>query len=132
MGSRPLNLNLHLYLKGWFSNKSRGAYMKQHHMLSLLVLFSPFNKGLERQRLIGSAVAGFNHSRTITKPSEKGLDARKDDYDKRICSPGSLVNYPCCFISIERTGRPLIFQMLQRGKYCFIFFNQHRNKNYLQ
>ena len=49
-------------------------------------------KGLERQRLIEMAVAGFNHARTITKPSAKGLYARQDDYAKGICSPGSLVN----------------------------------------
>ena len=49
-------------------------------------------KGLGRQHLIGSAVAGFNLTRTITKPSAKGLDARQDDYDKGICSPGSSVN----------------------------------------
>ena len=51
-------------------------------------------KGLERQRLIGSAVAGFNHARTITNASAKGLDARQDDYNKGICSPGSLANNP--------------------------------------
>ena len=51
-------------------------------------------KGLGRQRLIGSAVAEFNLARTITKPSAKGLDARQDDYDKGMCSPGSLVNNP--------------------------------------
>ena len=31
-------------------------------------------KGLERQRLIGSAVAGFNYARKITKAYAKGLD----------------------------------------------------------
>ena len=36
-------------------------------------------KGLEIQHLIGIAVAGFNHARTITKASEKGLEARQDD-----------------------------------------------------
>ena len=51
-------------------------------------------KGLERQRLIGSAGAGFNHARTITKASATGLDTRQDDYNKGICSPGSLVNNP--------------------------------------
>ena len=50
------------------------------------------HKGLQRQRLIGSAGAGFNHARTITNAPAKGLDARQDDYDKGICSPGSLVN----------------------------------------
>ena len=33
-------------------------------------------KGLGRQRLIGLAVAGFNHAKTLTKASAKGLDAR--------------------------------------------------------
>ena len=53
-----------------------------------------YSKGLQRQRLIGSAVAGFNDAMTITKASAKGLDARQDDYNKGICSPGSLVNNP--------------------------------------
>ena len=51
-------------------------------------------KGLERLRLIGSAVAGFNHARTTTNASAKGLDIRQDEYTKEICSPGSLVNNP--------------------------------------
>ena len=34
-------------------------------------------KGLERQCLIGSAVAGFNLPRTITKASATGLDTKK-------------------------------------------------------
>ena len=51
-------------------------------------------KGLEIQRLIGSAVAGFIHAMTITKASAKGLDTRQDDYNKGIYSPGSLVNSP--------------------------------------
>ena len=50
--------------------------------------------GLERQRLIGFAVAGFNNARTITTASAKDLDARQDDYNKRISSHGSLVNIP--------------------------------------
>ena len=41
---------------------------------------------------MGSAVAGFNDARTITKASAMGLDTRHDDYNKGICSPGSLVN----------------------------------------
>ena len=53
-----------------------------------------FTKGLQRQCLLGSAVAGFNHARTITKASATDLDARQDDYNKGICSPGSLVNNP--------------------------------------
>ena len=51
-------------------------------------------KGLQRQCLKGSAVAGFNSSRTITKASAKGLKIRQEDYNKGICSPGSLVNNP--------------------------------------
>ena len=51
-------------------------------------------KGMQRQCLMGSAVAGFNNARTITKASATGLDTRRDDYNKGICSPGSLVNYP--------------------------------------
>ena len=52
-------------------------------------------KGLKRKRLIGSAVAGFNPTRTITKASAKGLDAKQDDCNKGICSPG--------IIHLERT-----------------------------
>ena len=52
------------------------------------------SKGLERQRLIGLAVAGFNLARTIIKASATGLDTGQDEYNKGICSPGSLVNNP--------------------------------------
>ena len=51
-------------------------------------------KGLQRQRLIGSAVAGFNHAKTITKASATDLHAQQDDYNKGIWCPGSLVNNP--------------------------------------
>ena len=43
-----------------------------------------FLKGLERQCLIRSAVAGFVHARTITKVSAKGSDTRKDDHNKGL------------------------------------------------
>ena len=46
-------------------------------------------KGLQRQRLIGSTVAGFNNARTITKASAKGLDTRQDDYNKGIAPLGA-------------------------------------------
>ena len=46
-------------------------------------------------------MAGFNHARTITKPSAKGLDARQDEYDKGICSLRSLVNNPVRYDSIH-------------------------------
>ena len=51
-------------------------------------------KGLQRQYQIGLAVAGFNHTKTIKKASATGLDARQDDYNKGMYSPGSLVNNP--------------------------------------
>ena len=51
-------------------------------------------KGLQRQCLIGSAVAGLNQARTITKASATGLDVRHDDYNTGICSFGSFVNDP--------------------------------------
>ena len=51
-------------------------------------------KGLQRQRLIGSAVAGFNQARTMTKASAKGLDGRHDDYNTGICFSRSFVNNP--------------------------------------
>ena len=44
--------------------------------------FLSFTKGLQRQRLIGSAVAGFIHAKTITKASATDLHARQDDYNK--------------------------------------------------
>ena len=53
-----------------------------------------FPKELQTQRLIGSAVAGFNHANTITKASATDLHTRQDDYNKGIWSPGSLVNNP--------------------------------------
>ena len=48
-----------------------------------------FCKRLERQCLIGSALAGFNCAQTIAKASATGLDARQDDYNKGIWSPGN-------------------------------------------
>ena len=39
-------------------------------------------------------MAGFNHAGTKTNASAKGLDARQYDYNKGICSTGSLVNNP--------------------------------------
>ena len=51
-------------------------------------------KGLQRQCLIGSAVAGLNQARTITKASATGLDVRHDDYNKGICPFWSFVNNP--------------------------------------
>ena len=41
-------------------------------------------KGPQRQCLIGSAVAGFNHAKTITMASATDLHARQDDYNKGI------------------------------------------------
>ena len=41
-------------------------------------------KGLQRQRLIGSAVAGFNHAKKITKAFGTDVQARQDDYNKGI------------------------------------------------
>ena len=49
-------------------------------------LFVRPGEGLERQRLIGSEVAGFNYARTITKA--KGLYTRQDDPNKGLFSPG--------------------------------------------
>ena len=58
-------------------------------------------KGLQRQRLIGSAVAGFNQAKTIRKTSATSLDARPDDYNKGIGSPGSLVSNPVRWDSLD-------------------------------
>ena len=57
-----------------------------------LTLITVSLKGTGETHLIGSAVAGFNLARKIGKASATGLDARQDDYNKGICSPGSLVN----------------------------------------
>ena len=56
-------------------------------------------KGLQTQRLIGMAVARFNYAKTITKASDMGLDARQDDYNKGICSPGNK-----SIIQLDRTA----------------------------
>ena len=79
------------------------------------------------------AVAGFNHARTITKTFAKGLDTRQDDYNKGICSPGSLVNNPVRSDSLGASfplKRQVVldFQMSQIGKYYLILFNEHMNK----
>ena len=39
-------------------------------------------------------MAGFYLAMTITKDSATGLNTGQDDYNKGICSPGSLVNNP--------------------------------------
>ena len=36
----------------------------------------------QRQRLIGSAVAGINYGKTIPYASATSLDARQDDFEK--------------------------------------------------
>ena len=59
----------------WF--KSYGGFLGQRKKV-----VPPRHKGLQRQRLIGSAVAGFNHAKTITKASPTYLHARQDDYNK--------------------------------------------------
>ena len=48
------------------------------------MMFGMKTKGLERQRLIRLAVAGFNLARTITKGSAMGLDTGQYDYNKGI------------------------------------------------
>ena len=58
-------------------------------------------KGLQRQRLIGSAGGGFNKARTITKASATGLVTKQDEYNKGICSPGSYVNNPVRYYSLD-------------------------------
>ena len=63
-------------------------------MRQLICYWKIIMKGLKTQRLIGSVVAGFNHARIITNASAKGLDARQDECNKGICSPGSLINNP--------------------------------------
>ena len=69
-------------------SKREGFIFDTHALVHL------YQKGLQRQCLIGSAVAGFNNARTITKASAKGLDTRQDGYNKGICSPGTFVNNP--------------------------------------
>jgi hypothetical protein len=63
---------------------------------------------------MGSAVAGFNNTRTITKTSAMGLDKRQDDYNKGIFSPGSLVNNPVRYYS-------LVASFLLKGQVIFDF-----------
>ena len=45
---------------------------------------SSISKGLQRRGLIGSAVAGFNHAKTITKAAATDLHARQDDFNNGI------------------------------------------------
>jgi hypothetical protein len=47
------------------------------------------------------AVAGSHQPRTITKASATGLDGRQDDYNKEICSPGSLFNNEVRYDSLD-------------------------------
>ena len=54
------------------------------YFLKPLDYFKYLEKGLQRQRLIGSSVAGFNNAKTITKASATDLQARQDDYNKGI------------------------------------------------
>ena len=72
-----------------YPGSDKESYVKPF-LLRSLTLYR-FRKGLQRQCLMGSAVAGINHARTITKASATDLDARQDDHNKGICSPGSLV-----------------------------------------
>ena len=68
------------------------------------------------------------------------MGARRDDFIKGICSPGSLGPNPgriqldsaaLMLHSYQMEMSSLTFQMLQSGKYYLIFFNEHRNKEYL-
>ena len=62
------------------------------------------------------------------------MGARRDDFIKGICLPGSLGPNPGK-IQLDSSAlmlhSSLTFQMLQSGKYYLIFFNAHRNKEYL-
>ena len=76
----------------------------------------------------------FNHARTITNASAKGLDARQDDYTKEICFPGSLLNNPvrydsldasfemtgCLFYLPNVTKWPILFDILQSAQIFFL------------
>ena len=62
---------------------------------------------------------------------------RRNDFIKGICSPGSLGPNPgrlqldsaaLMLHSYQKEMLSLTFQMLQSGKYFFIFFNEHRKK----
>ena len=84
-----------------------------------------YTKGLERQRLIGLAVAGFNLARTITKASATGLDTGQDDYKKGICSPRSLLNNPVKMDSIDALiplkGK-VVFDLSNITKWQILFY----------
>ena len=56
--------------------------LDQGILVGAFVLGKP--KGLQIQRLIGSAVAGFNHGKTITKASATDLHARQDEFNTGI------------------------------------------------
>ena len=95
------------------------------------------NSLLEGLRLIGSVVVELNHPRTITKASATGLGGRQGDYNKGICSPGSLFNYLVRYdtsdTSFSLKGRVVFdFSNVTKWQIFFlIFFNQQRNKSNL-
>ena len=68
------------------------------------------------------------------------MGARRDDFIKGICSPGSLGPNPgriqldsaaLMLHSYQMEMLSLTFQMLQSGKYYLILFNEHRHLEYL-
>ena len=63
-----------VFMKIFFSNLTVNLFVKTALAKPGLLKFShlPKSKGLQRQRLMGSAVAGFNNARTITKASATG------------------------------------------------------------
>ena len=76
------------------------------------------SNGLQRQRLIGSAAARFNHARTTTKVSATDLDGRQNDYSKGICSPGSLFNNP---VRLRQDSLNALFSL--KGHFIFDLSN---------
>ena len=82
------------------------------------------------------AGAQFNDAWTITKASAPCVEARWDDYIKGTCSPETsfilqLDRSALLLHSHQKDRSSLIFKLLQSWKYYLIFFNGHRNQEYL-
>ena len=128
----------HLLIKGQWLGSSTSAHMRLRHFRDTVKVNQKWettwllgHKKMERQNLVGSAVAGFNNSRTITKASATGCNARQNEYKKGICSPWSLVNNPFRWDSLD-ASLPLkgwvVFDFSNVTKWEILFHILHTKK----
>ena len=66
-------------------------------------------------------MTGFNYNRTITKASATGWDGRQDDYNKGLCSLGTLFNNPVRLDSLDAS-----FSL--KGQIVFDFANDTKGQ----